>query len=699
MEIITAYPTWYLLSCLVAGLAFAAAMYFRSGFYALNPLITWLLALLRTAAVALLVFLLFNPFIKISQRTVEKPIVVVIADNSASVLLNKDSVYYKKTFQAQLLNLKKELNAKADVKYLSFGAAVNDSFYLNFRDRTTNFEQVFNHIKEQYANRNLSAIVFASDGIFNIGESPIYSLNGISTPVYTIALGDTTAQNDLTIKQIRCNDVVYKDNQFGVEIDVLAKGMAGKTSVIELQKIDEKGNAQAISQKNIGFATNVQSTTQQFLLQANAVGMQHYKLKIKAVSGEISTQNNAKDFFVEVLSQKQKVLLLANAPHPDLSVLKQTLESSQNTDVKIAFATNFTENVADYTAIFLHNLPSQTQPIGGIIETIKKLKKPTCYILGKQTNLSQFGQVQNLLKITATTTAFNQAQGYLSNNFSLFVLDPNTLARLEQFPPLDVPFGSYQPSIANIDLLRQKIGAVRSEQPLITFANGLDSRQAIIAGEGLWKWYLAEFEQYKNHEAVNELLLKINQYLQTKDDKKPFVVKINKKIFNETEEPNFIAELYNQSYEPINTPETNLNVLNSKGKSYRFVFARAEKNYNLNIGNLPPDNYTYIASTKFEGRQYEAKGIFSIIALNLEAQNTTADHGLLFQLATKTNGKMIYPSQISSLAKIITAPSDFKPIIYNQNTIEELINWRYLMGIVAFLLGVEWVIRKLLGRY
>jgi hypothetical protein len=184
-----------------------------------------------------------------------------------------------------------------------------------------------------------------------------------------------------------------------------------------------------------------------------------------------------------------------------------------------------------------------------------------------------------------------------------------------------------------------------------------------------------------------------------RNDKKPFIVKINKKIINETEEPNFIAELYNQTYEPINTPEVRLTVTNSKQKNYTFIFARTEKNYALNISALPADNYTYTATTNFENKNYKEQGSFSVLALNLEALNTTADHSLLYQLSTKTNGKMVYPAQMAQLAAMITQKDDFKPLIYNQSTIEELINYRYLLLMIAALLGIEWLVRKLMGKY
>ena len=54
-----------------------------------------LLGSLRFFSLFLISFLLLEPLLNTEFRKVEKPIVVIAQDFSASVLLNKDSLFYK----------------------------------------------------------------------------------------------------------------------------------------------------------------------------------------------------------------------------------------------------------------------------------------------------------------------------------------------------------------------------------------------------------------------------------------------------------------------------------------------------------------------------------------------------------------------------------------------------------------------------
>ena len=41
----------------------------------------------------------------------------------------------------------------------------------------------------------------------------------------------------------------------------------------------------------------------------------------------MSYLNNVKDVFVDIIDGRQKILLLANAPHPDLGAIKNAIET------------------------------------------------------------------------------------------------------------------------------------------------------------------------------------------------------------------------------------------------------------------------------------------------------------------------------------------------------------------------------------
>src|SRR5205085_1513467 len=111
-----------------------------------------------------------------------------------------DSAFVKHDLPGRLESLSSKLEEKYNVKRFSFGDQVSDikSFStLGFNEKQTDISSLFDEVQNRFSNRNIGAIILASDGLFNRGANPLYSSSGLKVPVYTIALGDTSTQRDL----------------------------------------------------------------------------------------------------------------------------------------------------------------------------------------------------------------------------------------------------------------------------------------------------------------------------------------------------------------------------------------------------------------------------------------------------------------------------------------------------------------------
>src|SRR6202012_589252 len=102
----------------------------------------------------------------------------------------------------------------------------------------------------------------------------------------------------------------------------------------------------------------------------------------------------------------------------------------------------------------------------------------------------------------------------------------------------------------------------------------------------------------------------------------------------------------------------------NSGKNYSFLFSRNGQSYQLDAGALPVDEYNYSATTKLGNQPFKAAGQFTIKPLNLETRQSAADHRLLFDLAKQSGGRMLYPSQINTLADLIRKNENIKTIVY-----------------------------------
>jgi hypothetical protein len=263
---------------------------------------------------------------------------------------------------------------------------------------------------------------------------------------------------------------------------------------------------------------------------------------------------------------------------------------------------------------------------------------------------------------------------------------------------LDAPFGQYKSVPSSDALFYQRIGSVSTRIPLILFNQGTDRKTGIIAGEGIWRWRLVNYQKTGNQLAFDELIGRVIQYLAVKVDKSQFRI-LAKNYFFENELVEMDGELYNDSYELVNEPDVNISISDKNGKTYPFTFTRTANAYYLNAGSFPPGEYTYKATTIFGSKPFQKNGAFSVMALNEETMNTVANHRLLYNLAKQHNGEMISADQLGKLADILGKRDDIKTVAYVNKKYTDLVNIFWIFIFILSLLSIEWFLRKRNGGY
>ncbi len=688
------YPIWFLLFCVLAGVGYATLFYYReNAFNEVNRWWTRLLWALRFLATAVLSFLLLSPLLKTNQTETKKPIIVVAADNSESAAMGvraTDTLALHK----QLRELSAALGDNYEVRPYTFGDEVREGLKLDYKDKVSNISKAFEEIYDNYTNQNLGAVIMATDGIYNQGANPLYTGLKLGVPVYTVALGDTVPKKDVVLKRVYSNQIAYLGDQFTIQIDVAAKNCAGNSTNLTVSKGGTTLKSQAI-----GIDKNDFFKTVDIVLNADAVGVQRYKIALSAANGEVTTANNTKEIVIEVIDAKQKVLIVANAPHPDLSALKQSILENKNYDVEIQYITDYKNDASKFDLIIFHALPGSNGDAKNVLTQLASTKKPRWFILGNQSNLGAFTQAQTVLRVSGSVANTNEVQATVAPNFQLFNLNQNTLAQLPKLPPMVAPFGEYiADPTANI-LLNQKIGTVTTKYPLWLFGEKDGAKTAVLAAEGLWKWRLQDFIQNKKFDNINDLVTQTVQYLTVKEDKRKFRAFSNKTIYDENENVVIDAELYNDSYQRINEPDAKVIVTDDKGKDYAFTFSKVSNYYSSNTGLLPVGDYTYKASVSYNNQNLSASGSFTVKAIQLEVFETTADHRLLRSLSVQTGAQTVTPTQVSQIAAMIKAKGDVKPTLYSTLKTRSLIDEKWLFFLILGLLSLEWFLRKYHGAY
>ncbi|MEQ8623718.1 MAG: hypothetical protein RJQ00_07905 [Vicingaceae bacterium] len=692
MNIVSPYPVWYFIFCILLGAIYAFVLYRKDKkLDEFNSLLIGLLAFFRIVSVSIICVLLLSPLVKYFSRTVEKPIVVIATDNSSSMMMNTDSSSSSLDLNESISSLRSSLAQQFSVETFLFDQEpIEQDSFAKYDGSITNYQHLFSALEDRFVNRNVSGLVLISDGIYNQGSNPLYLTNKLSYPIYTVAVGDTKTFKDAILSQVRNNKIAFLDNNFPVEFDLKI-----------LDAKNEKISFRVIKNENVVFSESFITNSDDYLktiqinLEANQVGVQKYTIEVLPLDKERNLINNRLDFYIDILDGRQKVSLLAVAPHPDLAAIKRSIKKNKNYELKSALLDDF-ENHNDADLIILHNSSSIDQPLSGALKNIISSDVPL-FILGDGwDNLGvQFGIAASFSK---NRSQQNETYPQLNQSFSLFTISEELEEQLSRFPPLNGFSANVDQKNANTTLFYQQIGKVKTKFPLLVFYEKEGRKVGRLFANGIWKWAMNDFVDNQSHENFNELISKIIQYLAIKSDRSNFRVNTSNEYF-ENEEIVFDAQVFNQSYELVNEEDVDIKLIDEDDKQYKFSFNRNKNAYQLSIPALPASRYKYIATTNLQGITYNENGTFTVKELKLEQIETIANHNLLYQLSEQTGGKLVYPENIQKINELFAERSDINSISYVNEEVEDLINIRWIFFVIAGLLIIEWFIRKRGGAY
>ena len=664
---------WSVIFALAIGALYASLLYLFSKKYSRG--LTVLLFALRTIVVATVVMLFINPYIKQKTYKIEQPIVVIAQDNSESIILNKDSVFYKTKYPKLVDSIVNLLEKDYDVERLSFG------------DQFTNISAALTTISRQFYKKNVGAVLLLSDGIVNQGVNPELNIENYPFPIYAVTLGDTVAYPGMTIKEVRYNKTVQANMLFPLRVTANATNFKGHDMNV-IVKMDGADVENIV----VPVTSNRFSKTFDFNIDSGDEGVKNIEIIVGNDAARPVT--TTRRVFINVTDKKYRVLCVAGAPHPDIAAIKSAL------DDHFEFETLFTDGTSNVFVGANNDLPLQFDLIilHNSFEWTRRatsLQVPSLTIVGTNTDFDAFNESQDIVKINRGAANTNlDVRGRFNNSFGLFTINSDIKNELKSYPPLALPHCEIAFNTHHDDVLLMNIMDLETPNPLLAFANDNEgNKHAFLFGTGCWRWKLYEYYHHHNNDGFNELFSKTVKYLLTEKDKE---LTINHKdSYLNTEQIVFTAELRNPSRELINEPDLQISINNA----YDYVFSKGENNYNLNIGMLPEGIYNYRAHTSFGGVEYNASGTFTVETLGVEAQDLTADVERMRSLASQTGGHHYYITDIQQVISDLENDERITSIAREETRYDDLINLKWLFFSIIGLITIEWVLRKVFGVY
>ncbi|WP_290698420.1 VWA domain-containing protein [Lacinutrix sp.] len=635
---------------------------------------------LRFLSIFGVLLLLINPKFEQVKVYNEKPNLVLAIDNSNSIKhLNQEENVIK---IVQSIKDNVALKEKFNVDVFSFGNTLNTSDSLSFLEKQTNIDKVFKELNQVYKN-TVSPTIVISDGNQTYGNDYEYTAKKYNQPIYPIVVGDTIRYSDLKLKQLNVNKYAFLKNKFPVEAILVYNGDKN----VNTKFVVTSGKSTVYS-KNISFSEKDNSKILNFTLPANSVGVKSYIANLIPISTEKNKANNSKNFAVEVVDEKTKVAIVSSVLHPDLGMLKKSIETNEQRKVVFLKPQEAISQLNDLQLVIVYN-PNNT--FNSLFKAVKLQNKNKFVIAGPKTDFKFLNANSENYQhdITSQTEDY---QPTLNINYSSFIVDD---LDFESFPPLLSNFGEPTFSVPFESILYKKIGSIDTEEPLLATFEVNGRREAVLFGENIWKWRAQSFINNQSFSAFDNFTGKLIQYLAS--NKRKNRLNLDYESFYQGSS-NIImsAQFFNKNYEFDANESLNITVTDKINKTSKTIpFILKNNNYQVDLSTLSASEYTF--TVKATRENIAKSGNFKILEYNVEQQFLNADILKLKTIANQSDGALYLMSNYNAIINDLVKDERYKPIQKSSKNIVPLIDWKYLLALIALSLAIEWFMRKYNG--
>lgn len=640
-----------------------------------------LFSFLRFLSVFALLLLIINPKFKQKSYYTEKPVLTIAVDNSSSVA----ELGYDTKVKTVLENLKnsQELQDKFEIDTYTFSRDLKESDSINFTGSQTNIGKALKDINNLYKDA-IAPTILITDGNQTYGNDYQFLSSKIKQPIFPVIVGDTTTYVDIKIDQLNANKYAYLKNKFPVE--VIATYTGNETIQTNLVLT---ADGKRLASKELTFSPTDNSKVVNLNISATKIGVQTLRATLTPLDSEKNKQNNTRYFAVEVIDQKVKIALVSDMLHPDLGALKKSLESNELRGVDILKPNEASSKLNEYQLVILYQ---PNRKFSEVYQNVKRLEKNTFTITGTQTDWNFLNDIQTSFRKDDLQER-EEVQGRLNANYTNFLIDNIDFS---EYPPLENSFGDVEFNVVNETILTQTVSGVSTDSPLLATYTDNNIRSAILAGENIWKWRANSFLMQENFIEFDTFLGKLVQYLASNKKRERLTVGYESFYYG-NREIQLTAQYFNPSYEF----DANANltaIIKNKDTETTTTYPMLLNSgfYTVDLNNLPPASYNF--TVRAEGKNISKSGSFKILEFDIEKQFLNADSKRLDAIAAKSNGKAFHvDANPTMMISELINDQRFQTIEKSNEKVVSLIDWKYLLALIAICLALEWFLRKYYG--
>lgn len=639
----------------------------------------WLLPTLRFLSLVFLGLLLLNPAIRSSQTIEERPLLIWLQDESRSIIAGKDSAEYKELYFPWLENESERLEEKFELVRLGFDENVH-SLNSNFNGTRSSQSSALREMLDVSAGRNMAGIVLASDGITNIG-TPLTSVFRSTTPIHTLALGDSSQYSDIEIVDVVSNPVAYVGNSTPIQVEISASGGAVQRTTIDLYRNDDLIDSRVVT-FNKGTATT------RFEVGSDSSEVVQFKLNARPFEGEKNVANNSGYRRIEFLEKKRKISIIYQSPHPDISAFRLPLLEDDANEVELIEQDSWDLSEISDLYIF-HGI----RPDSRVAEVLGNQDVSILFITTPVEPYLEWSSLNDHLDNAPFLDRFTEVVPSVNPSFASFQVDEKWIEMLSSFPPMNAEIHAEENSGIWSPAFYADVRGVKTKTPLIGTTENEGQRFAWANGEGWWRLRTFSYAEYESHQPYDDFMLSMYRWLLTKPGKDRLEVDYPERVIQN--EPIPFAVIPKNS---ALTFQSDAKVTLQLMKDGEVVFNQqmvesAGSRYVTTANGLPKGAYQYRVTSEFGDDKLSETGQLFVEEQLFELIDTKARYGMLSGLSARTGGlHASYADREQFIDDLMDL--DTQIVLHESVETNSILNswWPYILILLLF--TAEWALRK-----
>lgn len=716
------FHPWVIALALVLG---AAAFY---AYYRTTPAVAgrlrWTLVGLRAAAFALLAVILFDPRWVRHEEDREPARVIVMVDRSASMSLPEtgwEPGTAPSRFDAaqriadEVVDRLDDRGARVERVYFSKGINFDDRDSVRADGQGTDISHSVGAALARYEGDHVTAVVVLTDGVET--EDRLIRASAPKTPVYAIGLGDTTAPEDVRIREVDYSSFVRVPSRTTVSASLSYTGAAPKRVTIRLDE-----GARRVFERDTVLVPDRGDVTVEIPLRFVEPGRREFALSVDVSGYDAETDNNRRDIVIEAEKAKAKVIIVDLQPDWELHFLTDYLRNDQTFDFDVIAATGrpaaprgkikpgdaFVPALAECDAVVLGSVSDEflDERVASAINRFVVERGGGLLILPGTSSLYErpaaWARFGDLLPVRGTppfrfnvqyTSVLPGAQA-AGNPITASLMPLFGQSEWQERSPLLGYYGAIAPVNVGEVLLSVKGRAL----PAVTYRTVGKGRVAAVSAGPLWRWkFLSD-----NDAVYDEIISRMLDVLSRGEETDRFVMSTKKNVFEAGESPVVFAEIFNEKMQPVTGVPVRVEIarLDAGGAETPLDMVSMSREgtdntrFTAALPALPPGRYLVRGNADLPDRTITSKPMeVRISETSVEFARTAQDRAALTTLARRTNGAYGNAADATSFADQIDVGSVTVASVREMTVRTSVL----LFLAVLLLLSAEWMLRKRIG--